>query len=435
MKRSKKLLKYLAFLGILPVQIIFFQATNLSGSAEIFGSIESNNYLILKTGKIDTARINLNLKFEESQQRYHFFAELNLNSTIPTSISDLSNLSSPSTVMPLSTTLNEAYLDIFQFPIGIIDMRLGKQIIVWGTADKLNPTANLCPSDLRDIFNFGEKIGITAIKFDLYPGPLQIEGVVVPYFNPSPLPENFTELSGAQLGITHIEMPDEYLGENIQFGLKTSWFIGKYDFSLSYYYGRYWVPVAYRVDLSGTYTVDDTYMFFPKVQVAGFDFTGSLGNVGTWVELAVFIPEEYSLTTIVSGIPVGSEEKSDICTRYVLGADYTFSDGTYINTQFAHGLDFENQKDLIKDYLMLRLEKSFLNDKIKVHPITLFATTGDIDNIKNNYGLGYIPEIQIFPSDNTELNIGAVLLEGKGNNLITNIEKRDSLYIEFKVSF
>src|SRR5262249_15827903 len=41
-----------------------------------------------------------------------------------------------------SGELREAYLDV---SVGAVDLRLGKQLIVWGRADRLNPTDNLTP--------------------------------------------------------------------------------------------------------------------------------------------------------------------------------------------------------------------------------------------------------------------------------------------------
>ena len=42
--------------------------------------------------------------------------------------------------------LREAYVNAY---LGPFDLRLGKQIIVWGRADALNPTNNLTPVDFR----------------------------------------------------------------------------------------------------------------------------------------------------------------------------------------------------------------------------------------------------------------------------------------------
>ncbi|HEX29698.1 TPA: hypothetical protein ENG04_06420, partial [Candidatus Poribacteria bacterium] len=96
---------------------------------------------------------------------------------------------------PWSIDLKEAYLDVYSFLIDNLDLRMGKQIVIWGTADRINPTSNICPDDLEDVFDFGEKLGVNSIKASLYwsvgETDLTLTGVFVPVFTPSilPLPE------------------------------------------------------------------------------------------------------------------------------------------------------------------------------------------------------------------------------------------------------
>ncbi|NJM31869.1 MAG: hypothetical protein HC848_01965 [Limnobacter sp.] len=63
--------------------------------------------------------------------------------------------------------VREAYLD---FSLGLLDIRLGKQIIAWGRADKLNPTDNLTPRDYTLLVPEDEeqRLGTSAAVFN-YP--------------------------------------------------------------------------------------------------------------------------------------------------------------------------------------------------------------------------------------------------------------------------
>jgi len=47
-----------------------------------------------------------------------------------------------------------------------LDIRIGRQRIAWGTADKLNPTDNLNPDDLEDIFDFGKHLDSNIVGGD-----------------------------------------------------------------------------------------------------------------------------------------------------------------------------------------------------------------------------------------------------------------------------
>ena len=75
--------------------------------------------------------------------------------------------------------VREAYVNTY---VGPVDLRLGKQIIVWGRADLLNPTANLTPNDLhaRSPIEDDRRIGNIAARANLRLAPVRIEGVWIP---------------------------------------------------------------------------------------------------------------------------------------------------------------------------------------------------------------------------------------------------------------
>jgi len=82
--------------------------------------------------------------------------------------------------------LDEVYIDLY---LGSFDFRLGKQIIVWGKADGINPTDNITPWDFSDFLDTeDERIGVFALKANYYIGELTLEGILIPAFAPSLLP-------------------------------------------------------------------------------------------------------------------------------------------------------------------------------------------------------------------------------------------------------
>jgi len=158
--------------------------------------------------------------------------------------------------------------------------------------------------------------------------------------------------------------------------------------------------------------------------------------MGLWGEAGLFIPEKTVTNTYVNDALYASTTiLDDIYVRFVLGTDYTFRNGLYYNVQFVHGFDSEIGKEYLNDYLITRIEKSFFYDKIKILPLTLILATGNLGNIAGNYGIGYLPELQYFPSDNLEIDIGALLIGGKDDNLLARLKDTDSLFLTVKVSF
>ena len=109
--------------------------------------------------------------------------------------------------------------------------------------------------------------------------------------------------------------------------------------------------------------------------------------------------------------------------------------GLYFNVQFVHGIDYEIGKDNLNEYLITGVEKGFFNGKIKILPLTLILSAGNFSEIAGNYGVGYIPQLQFFPADNVEIDLGGLILHGEGGNLPARLKDMDSLFLTVKVSF
>jgi hypothetical protein len=89
----------------------------------------------------------------------------------------------------LEIDLKEAYVDLY---FDQVDLRIGKQQIIWGKAEGVFITDVVSPKDLSEFLlpDFDEiRIGINALKADLYIGPTTFEVVFVPIFTPTLQPE------------------------------------------------------------------------------------------------------------------------------------------------------------------------------------------------------------------------------------------------------
>lgn len=427
----------------------------------ITGYIQTDNRIQTKSNKFTWNENRLNLRLEGApSDKYHYFSEIRLRGfgfPVTSWFSDL-QLQEKNKVYPWGLEFREAYVDLYGFGLKNLDVRIGRQVIAWGTADALNPTSNISPDDLEDIFNFGEKLGTNAVNASYYIGDnLTINGVYVPVFTPATLPfGDFANAFSAPMDLPpgmvvrrlsdNIILPDRKPSESSQIGLKASTNLLGYDLSLSYFKGRDDLPILSKativpVDLIGTVDIA-TELIYPEVQVIGADFAGSIGSVGVWGEGAVYMPEELAMTTIAPSPTTGQMETTQTVAlddepyfKFVLGGDYTFKNGLYFNGQYLHGFLHERGKDALNDYFTFRLEKTFLNDKFKIVPIGGAVAINDCDDVKNNYGLVYAPELSYFPSDNVELNIGSFIIDGKGDNMFGMIKGLDEIIFRLKVSF
>ncbi len=84
--------------------------------------------------------------------------------------------------------LREAYLDAYSRHV---DVRLGRQIVIWGKSDGLAITDIVSPRDLSSFLipEFRElRLPVTAAKANAYLGPAELELIYIPVFTPSILP-------------------------------------------------------------------------------------------------------------------------------------------------------------------------------------------------------------------------------------------------------
>lgn len=449
---------------LLIITLIFISlSTAAISDSSINGYIQTDNRVQLHFDDNFVRNENeLGLRLESKpSDNIHIFSELRLNGLGFPEISDVSGLQyqRKDKVLPYSLQLYEAYFDVHHFITKKLDLRIGRQIIVWGKADKINPTSNLCPDDLEDIFDFGEKLGVNSIKAEFYQKikgiDLTFTGVFIPIFTPSALPspywsQAFMDNMEMPEGINiqnisdKIILPEQNISESSSFGTKLSTRVLNYDLSLSYYNGRDKLPLVTSLALSpidAIGTMDALVgMEYPKMQVIGADMAGEIGTVGVWFEGALFLPKKTMMTqTLLT--PPKSLSKSSIAlddehyVKFVLGGDYYFTNGMYINTQYVHGFLNERGKDNLNDYLVSRLEYKFHNDEIKLIPINFAVGINDWSDIKENYGFAYMPEINYMPYDNIEIIIGISLLEGKGNGIFSRVKNNDEFYLKAKASF
>lgn len=449
---------------LLIIAIVFFSLSSIVLSdVSINGYVQMDNRLQLHYDNDFIRNENkLGLKFESKpSDNIIIFSEIKLDGLGFPEISDVSGLQSQKKeeILPYRLQVHEAYFGVNKFITDKLDLRIGRQIIIWGKADKINPTSNICPDDLEDIFNFGEKLGVNSIKAEFYQKVKDIDltftGIFVPIFTPSVLPlpywskafmDNIKLPDGINIrNVTDkVTLPKHNISESSSFGAKLSARIFSYDLSLSYYYGRDKLPLVTSLAISpvdAIGTMDALVgMEYPKMQVLGADMAGEIGTVGIWFESALFLPKKTMMTqTLLT--PPKSLSKSSIALddepyfKFVLGGDYYFTNGLYINTQYVHGFLNERGNDSLNDYLVLRPEYKFHNDEIKLAPISFAIGIDDWNNIKENYGFAYMPEINYMPYDNIELTLGVSLLEGKGNGFFSKVKNNDEFYLKAKASF
>ncbi len=442
--------------------ILLIGTTYGQDAFSISGYLQTDNRLRTLNNAFSWNENRLNLQLEGApSERYHYFSEIRLRGFGFPDVNYARDLQLPekNKVYRWGLEFREAYVDLYGFGSENLDLRIGRQIVSWGTADAFNPTSNTSPDDLEDIYNFGQRLGTNAVNANYYwSGNFTLTAIFVPIFTPATLPSgDFSEAfappmelpAGLTVGAVSdtVILPDRTISESSQYALKLTTNLFTYDVSLSYFKGRDDFPLISGVvltpgEIMGTLDIS-TDLTYPEVEVYGGDFAGSIGSVGVWGEGALIYPKKVSMITVSPSFTAPGQLDTTQTTalddepylKYILGGDYTFKNGIYLNTQYIRGFIHEQGRDALNDYFSFRLEKTFLNNELKVVPIGGAVAINDWNDAGNNYGLVYTPEVTYYFTDNVELTWGAFILDGKGDNLFGLIKDKDEVYFKVKVSF
>ena len=372
----------------------------------------------------------------------------------------LSELSQREEINPLDFGLWEGYLELYGFLIDGLDLRLGKQRIVWGTADKLNQTDNLNPDDFSDLLDFGRKLPSTALLATYYLGDFSLIGVWLPSLRPALLPaggipfdvESYGFPISEDINFTieeyKIELPPKYL-RNSMGAVKLAGNLFNIDFSLSYFYGYDDIPIPEAVTITSITGIEEieteVRLGFPKMQVIGVDLAGEVFSIGFWAEGGMFLPEgiEVNVTAINPDLEVLIKEflpkeiialEDEPYFKYTLGMDYTFKGGFYLNAQWMHGFFTEAGEDNLQDYIMTFLEKKIFREEWKLR-LGGGLNVKDFDDFSENYAYIVIPEISYYPADSVELTLGTFIMEGKETTMFGQMKDQDQIFLKARVSF
>jgi len=228
--------------------------------------------------------------------------------------------------------LREAYVNTY---LGPFDLRLGKQIIVWGRADALNPTNNLTPVDfrIRSPLEDDIRLGNVGARAFLRLSPVRLEGVWLPTYLPTELPP---------VGLPPLvsfaapRFPSPDLRNGLVAG-RVHLELASFEMSVSYLRGYAPLPGLTLSDLR--FSVTDPAVFVSRTaydqQVIGLDFSTALGEVATIRgEAAYRLPFDYQNRPYAA--------RPDL--QYALGADHNF--GTFsVIAQYLGRYVFDWQKE------------------------------------------------------------------------------------------
>ncbi|MDZ7721262.1 MAG: DUF1302 family protein [candidate division KSB1 bacterium] len=330
--------------------------------------------------------------------------------------------------------LREAYIDIY---FRSMDVRVGKQQIIWGKAQGVFITDIVSPKDLREFLlpDFEEiRMGVTAVKADYYIGNHALELVWLPVFTPTRMPEE------GSIWRPRMDFPItpqfDTSQQEVEGSLKNSeWFI-KYSaltsaLDVEIMAGTAWdddptLHISKRFDPQNRQL--DALTVTPKhhrLTLGGGSFSTTLGPVVMRGEGAFYRGKYFNTAdpTVADAVV----EKDYM--HYLLGLDYSIWDiqcsGQFIQEAI---LDYEPgiEQDEFENTMTVRARRDFLRETLTLE---LFSYIG----LNHNDAL-IRPRLYYDLSDGFEILLGANLFTGDQGRF-GQYEDNDMGYFKIKYSF
>jgi len=327
--------------------------------------------------------------------------------------------------------LDEVYADIY---LKNTDLRVGRQVVSWGTADGINPTNYINPRELSLTETEPRGKPLACLKATYYGKKADMTGVIVFDFEPQALPEELEVGIGQVIpGFGGFPSPPEIGNtlDNMEFALKVEKRIADWDTKLSYFHGWEDYPALWIELQPGVPPQFEAKSQYQQVDKVGLATAGSLKKIGLWSEMAYVMPRE--IEGMRNAFISFSMNKPYL--QAVVGADYTFGkiyvEGQYIYYQNSSLLSPYNQYEAGEEitagnYLMVQSSR----EVNQVHSLRL----GGMVNLQDSsYTL--MPQYTYAINEVTDLSLRAVLFFGEEGTEFGRLKSGEFIDLGIKISF
>lgn len=318
----------------------------------------------------------------------------------------------------LSLAVGEVYVDAY---LPAADLRIGNQVINWGTADGVNPTSDINPHNLSAPMEQG--LGshpVPAVQAAYYlPQGAAITGVVVLDFVPGVMPPGVAlpVASGGPVGD----------GDQLELALRGEIPLRGRPVYLTYFRGWQDLPAAW-LELP----VGDVHSQYRRLESFGLATAITYGDAAIWFEGAYKKPESLpAMDQLTSVALVGNRPY----VQLVAGADYVLPNGLYTSAQVLYNEDGSilspytqpGQERLAQAYVLLR-------GNYTVRDRHHWELTGLV-NVTDG-GLLLMPRYEYQIVDGIKMSLGVISVGGReGSELISLEPLVQGLVISVGMSF
>ena len=382
-------------------------------AADLMGELRYDMHYLTETKRFDRSQLQYKLKLDGqvgSASAYHLSFEG--DAVYRPSVS-------------ASWELDEAYLDVY---LSQLDIRVGRQVINWGTADGINPTNDINPKSFGSLDALelkGEPVPAVMVAY-YQPGGAGLTGVCVLDYVPAELPPgvDLSSVSGKPTGD----------GDQFEIALRGELPVRGWPGYLTYFNGWDDLPAAW---LSIVDPFDPTAFPVPggryrRVQSVGVASAVDIKGASVWFEGAYKAPERLDELEAPLNLAMSS---NDPYSQLVVGCDYSFDNGLYASAQVVYNQGgsllapfFDPQKGRkAQTYIMARGQYSPWDR----HDLELTALFNATDR-----GALFLPKYTHRLAEATKLTIGGVYVTGSDDSEFADLKQSvQGLLVGLSVSF
>lgn len=359
------------------------------------------------------------------------------------------------------TETREMYLDFF---LKNIDIRIGKQYVVWGVLEGVRITDEINPIDFRELILadlLDYRIPLWTVKLDHYRGDTTYEFIWIPdiqFHKPAPRGSEWELLQDIRddQGNVLTKFPKSFAPENSEVGFKVNTTILDTEVALSYFYTWDDFPVIFR-----TARVDQTpnnppilYPTYTRMSMYGATVVKQVGPVIVKTEAAYVTDKYFGLKNTVDrdgdGFTDSNGELQRDHIRWGIGLDFNifgmdmspgytqwniidYEDG-FIQPQNDSSFSFFGRKEFPQNsaifqvlwIYLIKMDESLLKPKLTFQASDKLQVSGGLDLFYGKSGfLGNV-------GDGTANLIAAAQQRPQ---FLGNFHDNDRIYMEFKYSF
>lgn len=324
--------------------------------------------------------------------------------------------------------VREAY---FNLSGGDADFRVGKQIIIWGRADRINPTDNLTPRNYTWLTpeDIDQRLGTMAAKMTYRFSGISLTGMWLPRFKPNTLP------MAAVPGISFSE-PEARGGQG---AVKLDHSGGAVDWSASWFSGLDLNP-DFQIGTVGASGLN-LILTHNRVRILGMDAATVVGRYGlraeaayTWTENAgpgdALIKKPFLY--LVAGGDRTFFENLNLNIQYYLRQVSNYQNPRLIADPMLRGVAVQgavgaNQIDRFQHGITVRVDNKWLHETLEGELSGVFSLTHKDYAIK--------PRLIYAFDDKLKGTLGMDIYRGGRDTYFGQLRDMSSVFAEIKYSF